>query len=346
MRQPPKLIERKRRTCTTYYVEVKGTQHNLGTDKAEAKRKYGALLAADEPTEVAAGPLLVVELIDQFLAHLKKTAKAEATFKWYDKHLTHKRSGFKSWLLGRHNRLAVTALKPAHVEDWILERYKKGGNHKIGGVRSANRVCNWAVARGLISVNPVAKAVRPTYRPRKNAYLKPEQWAKIIAAIEPGPFHDLVMFLKMTGARPHEACIAEVRHFEPENTCLAFEQDESKGDRDQRVIQLGTGEALEIVKRLATKAERHLFTKENGKPWTNAALNRRCDEVEKATGVHFFCYQLRHSFVTDYLKAGVDPIKVAQLCGHRDLAMILKTYNHTNAKSPHLRDVLDKMNAA
>jgi integrase/recombinase XerD len=42
-------------------------------------------------------------------------------------------------------------------------------------------------------------------------------------------------------------------------------------------------------------------------------------------------HALRHAFVTNSLRAGVNPLLVAQMAGHRDLSMIQSTYSHLNA---------------
>lgn len=345
MRQPS-MFSRQRKHGITYYVEIAGTQHNLGTDKAEAFRKYGALLAEDRPGTAA--KMLVVDLIDQFLKHLKKTAKAEATYTWYRKHLDDPKRGFKGWLVDHFKgRLNVADLSPQHVDDWLLDRYKQSGdNHKIGGIRSISRACNWARKRKLITSNPVADVERPKATPRKHAYLEPASWLKLEAAIGPGPFLDIVQFLKLTGARPHESCIAEVRHFDRANHCLVFPVDESKGKEVERVIQLGTGEAFEIVQRLALAAGEGPIFRRKGKAWTNDALNREFDLVEKVLGFKVFPYQLRHSWITDALIKGIDPVTIAALSGHRDLSMIQRVYSHLKLKGTHLRDTMDRINGA
>lgn len=50
----------------------------------------------------------------------------------------------------------------------------------------------------------------------------------------------------------------------------------------------------------------------------------------------------RHSFGDRMLKAGVDPISVANLLGHRNLAMLANTYSHLNQDPAYLRDALTR----
>ena len=76
-----------------------------------------------------------------------------------------------------------------------------------------------------------------------------------------------------------------------------------------------------------------------------AALAGRRKEIARLALEHGPEYHLgafRHSFADRLLKAGVDPITVANLMGHRNLAMLANVYSHLNQDEEYLRDALGK----
>ena len=185
---------------------------------------------------------------------------------------------------------------------------------------------------------------RPAYQPRE-CYLESEHWQKFFAATK-GPFRDIIQFLRLTGCRPDEACRAEVRHFDRDKRCLVFAKEESKGKKKRRVIPL-VGEAFEIVQRLALSAgDGPIFRTQRGAEWSNSSLNSCCDNVERRSKVKLSPYVLRHTFITDRLTAGMDPVTLAKIVGHTDLKMINDIYSHLDLKSDYLREALERTNVA
>jgi integrase len=352
MRQPKPYF---RKQTQTWYVQLGKVQHNLGRDEAKAYQRYYELLAGREP---ASATMTVVTVIDRFMADLKITAKAARTVEWYARYLTHAKTGFKTWVEKNYNgRLTVADVNSEKVNQWFAKCFKDSGdNDKNGAIRALSRAFNWAADEAkIIPNNPIAKMKRPAYAPREGekAYLTASDWAKLMGIVPDGPFLDLIRFLRLTGARPDEACRAECRHFERDSQCLVFERVSSKGKRRQRVIQLA-GEALEIIQRLTLKhGKGSIFQTTRGKRWTNSSLNSRCDFFrEKAKLDTFFPYQLRHTYVTDALVGGVDVVALSKIVGHQDLAMINAVYSHLEltgrlggAKGNYLREVVEKISS-
>jgi integrase len=54
----------------------------------------------------------------------------------------------------------------------------------------------------------------------------------------------------------------------------------------------------------------------------------------------FFAYAIRHTFITDALRQGCNPVTLAHIVGHKDATMILKIYQHLNLNSGHIRKAL------
>lgn len=348
----PKPFARTRKHVTTWYVHLDG-QINLGTDEKAANEEYHRLMA--QRGTVPAGTMTVSDLMTRFLAWTQKH-RAKATFEWYSEHLRPggirrpdqkrriKPKAFPSFEHHVGQRMKASQVRPGHVEEWLAVRYVDAGpTFKNGGVRALSRAFNWARKQGYIDRNPITDVERPAYQPRE-IYYDAEQWQQILAAIKSPEFLDLVTFMRKTGCRPQEARAVEARHFQRSSKCIEFERAESKGKKHRRVVPLGKS-ALQIVQRLALKSPTGpIFRNPKGEPWTKAAVNHLTGQISKQVGFAFCLYGVRHTFATDALESGVDPITLATLMGHKDVSMLMKVYQHLKLRGKHLRDALDKIN--
>jgi integrase len=315
------------------YVDIDGKPKRLckgDTLTEDGRALYLAALKekGSEPEREYVESRNVRELVDEFLqslqADVKKGKFAPRTYDWYFAHL----NSFAKFI---DAQLTIARLKPFHVQNWLDKKYaNSGGTHQHGAVRSLSRVFNWARKLGMISGNPIAGFERPSAESRE-CYLTDEQW-KQVSAMLGGDFGDLIWFLYLTGCRPLEARSAKVWHFE--NDCLTFERVNSKGKKSRRVILL-EGKALAIVKRRL--GGNYIFTNDRGNAWTSDAMNCRFARIKEKLGFEVFPYIFRHTFITNALKRGLNPLTVAALVGHADATMIMKTYSHLCQDSDHLR---------
>jgi integrase len=315
MRQPQPFY---RKQTQSWYVQIKGRQHSLGKDKDAALQEYYRLMAGEAPVTCKTP---AVQVIDQFLLWTQQN-RAPATYDWYFHHC----QGFAKFIGAK---LTVADIKANHVTRWLEKSYQAAGpTHQNGACRAVSRAFNWARKQGLIQSNPIAGMERPAAEPRE-AYLKPEEWEKLIRSIRPDdPFADLLWFLRETGCRPHEARIVEARHWDKANRRLVLERKNSKGKKRRRVIRLNE-RATEIVTRLALKRpEGELFRNKIGKPWAKGTVICRFSKLRKKLGFALFPYILRHTWCTDALLRGVDPLTVAIFLGHTDASMVMKVYSH------------------
>lgn len=317
-----------------WYVQLNGRQVRLGTDKEEAFIEYHRLMAGELPVT---SKTTVVEIITQFLDWVKSN-RAAATHEFYKKYLAKspktatKRRSLLDYLPASTR---VSDLKPIMVNRWIDDRYKgMSDNYKHCACRAIATCFNWATDLQILTANPVKGFKRPAATPR-DCCLTPDQWQQLIGAVAvDDPFADLLWFMHDSGARPQEARKVTAAHFN--GTRLIFGRAESKGGKDRRVIRLNE-RALAIVQRLAIKnPEGPIFRNVRGVPWTVYAMGCRFAKLRKQLGFYCCPYAMRHTWVTNALLRGVDPLVVAELAGHRDAAMIMKVYSHLTGNDAHL----------
>lgn len=229
-----------RKACDAWYILHEGKQVRLGKEHAEAMREYHRIMAGGE----VEGKERVGEIIHRFLNWVKAN-QAPLTWDFYKGFLIggRKVEGF----IMKQALTKVTSLKPFHVEEWVSRRGLKGtsANRAVSAVM---RCFNWAAKQGLIDRNPLKGMERPAATNRE-CDVTSEQWTAILENVK-GPFRDLLLFARATGARPQEIRAIEARHLR--NDSIVFPRVQSKGKKRQRVIVLPPS-ALEIVKRLAAK---------------------------------------------------------------------------------------------
>jgi len=315
-----------------WYVNLHGRPQRLAEDEEAAWTEYHRLMAGEAPVTPKT---TVAALLERYLLWTQEN-REPGTFNFYARHL-------RSFAKHIGARLRVADLKPHHVERWLAVSYKKAGNtYKHGGCRSLTRAFNWARKQGLITVNPLAAMEKPTPETRE-AYLTAEQWEAVAARLDGDPLLDLFQFMRETGCRPHEARHVEARHWDRAGKRVVLNLALTKGKKGKklpRIIRLNE-RATEIVQRLTLKhPEGPLFRNSRGNPWGAVRLSNRCVELRKQLGFEFFAYIFRHTFCTDALLRGVDPVTVALLMGHKDGTMVLKVYNHLIRHNDFLQEKL------
>jgi integrase len=269
----------------------------------------------------------VDELLDEFLEHVQRNQKPN-TYRLYKGYI----GDFNESIPNKR----VHDLRPHDVQRWLNTKPWNTTTRKIavGAIKTA---FNWAVRQGLIQASPLAGMKKPAALSR-DVLVMPEQWTALAAEIKDEALRDLLVFIRETGSRPQEARFIEALHVRGDHILLP--KVDSKGQKYNRVIWL-TPAAEAILKRLMqSRPEGKLFRNKWGRPWTTGRLNERCRGLSKKLGFQFFPYALRHTWITEGLERGVDPVTLAILAGHKDTTMICRVYQHLARKPDHLKESL------
>jgi len=327
-------------------------------NESAAWEEYHKQMAGRQPVSA---DWTVLDLAQRFLDHHKANSKP-ATVAYYFRALD-------SFTRHVGHRLKVCDLKPYHVQEWMdrnhltVKRARKAGTDENGKdryvtddtgrptrdgfrrnlIRAVKACFKWAEDQELIPRSPVRKVKVPPGRPRGDeAYLMPEQWVKLVAAVKDGLLLDLLTTMKETGCRPQEVRRVESRHFDRAGRCWVFPKDESKNERQARIVHL-TDRAYAICERLAMRSpEGPIFRNRKGNPFTTRGLDYRCFRLTRKLGFPVTPYSVRHTFATDAIIRGVDLQTIATLMGHTDLKMLSQIYQHIRRRSDYLREGLKK----
>jgi len=312
-----------RKSTGAWYVQVlvnkKSKQICLGPDREAAFRKFAAMQLPSRGT--------CAELLGTYLVWVKEH-RAPGTYRWYKEHADS--------FAAASGSEPLAALKPLHLFNWADDR-KVGHTTRSGMLRAVKTAFTWAKRRGLIEISPFAEVRIPQTSPREDC-LSQKQWDKVLEKAE--TLEDLLVTLRETGCRPLELRILEAQYVLGDT--WTFPAKISKGKQCRRVVRM-TAKVRTIINRLASKyPEGPLFRNSRGKPWTRNGLVQAFRRLSRRVGFRVFPYITRHTFATDALVAGVDPITVGVLMGHRDPTMVALVYQHLAQKEDHLQAALAK----
>ena len=319
-RQPKPYL---RKQTKSWYCSIGGRQISLGKDRDAAFEKFYELMGDRE--QVRNDISTLYELSQVYLDWCQENRKPGT----YENH----RRYLKRFILAVGKRLRPHQLKKHQITKW-LEGMTCGSTSKNDAVSVVQRMLNWAVEQDYLSRNPI-KGLKKPRRERRDVFYTEDQWKRIRKQAQQ-PFLDLLDFLHLTGCRPVEARSIEARHLHGD--LVIFPADESKGEREPRVIYL-VPQAKKILDRLLKKhSSGILFRNSQGKPWTKNAIVLRMRRIGEKTGFRVIAYGARHSYATTALaEGGIDPISVAHLMGHRDTTMVSRVYSHLAQNPDYLR---------
>ena len=205
-----------------------------------------------------------------------------------------------------------------------------------------------AVEELLIPANPCAviRVASPRLGDRAVRVLDRDEVARLLDAAPEGLGRCLLRVLAEGGLRISEALglrwadldlAAEPPRLRVERRIVDGDVDVPKSSFGRRTVPLTRQAARELrAWRLASPWSLDtdsVFCDELGGPWRLWDLRRRIlDPAARVAGLDTFGFHvLRHSFVTNLLRAGVPAVTVSRLAGHASPAFTLSVYSHVLA---------------
>lgn len=212
-----------------------------------------------------------------------------------------------------------------------------------------------ARALRLIATNPVEDVSRPKVERRELRVLDHEESARLLSAAASTRFHVPVFLALATGMRRGEVLalrwgdvdlnggsLQVVESLEQTNAGLRFKA--PKTTRSCRQIALPTS-AVELLRahRVKQLEERLLlglgrndgdlvFTQIIGQPVSPDNFSKEFSRLVKRAGLrHVTFHALRHTHITNLLRAGVHPKVAAERAGHSSVSVTMDVYSHVVA---------------
>jgi integrase len=258
------------------------------------------------------------------------------------------------WLLGKATAalgdVRLAELSPKDVHAWRLTIPE---GHRFEATQALRQVLTRAVVWGLIEDNPAKRGV-PNPMPRSKEKRPFESWQQIEAvAAGLGPVYGpMVVFAAATGLRPSELFALEQRDVDRRSGVVYVRRAYANGRIKHTKTRLSTRAvprqtiALEALDRLPPSQDSLLFPNSRGSYIDFRSFGRRhWKPAQTKAGIEPLrhLYDLRHTYATFALRAGVSVFAVSRFMGS-SIAMIDRHYGHLARDSrEHAVSLLDAL---
>lgn len=262
-------------------------------------------------------------------------------------------------------------VKPLHCQN-VLNQMSMG-DYKDSTIKLARITMNVlfddAVDNGLITKNPVTKSVKvasDNEETSKRAMSVDEQ-KRFLEMAKDSSYFNQYLFVLQTGLRTGELTALKWSDVDFENKVLHirrtmdFRNNEwkistTKTKNGKRDVPL-TQKAIEILSNLrkdnrktnVIPMEYHdlVFLSKNGKPILNSAYNIILRRICEKSGIEkFSMHELRHTFATRCIQAGMTPKTLQGILGHANISTTMDIYVHVteDSKSREIKSVESMLN--
>lgn len=261
------------------------------------------------------------------------------------------------WLLGKavavFGERPVGELRSEEVAAW---RIALSPGYRFDATQALRQVLARAVVWGMIDVNP-AKLGVDNPSPRRREQRPFESWAELdaVAANLSPRYRPMVLFAAATGLRPAEWLALEWRDIDLEAQVVYVHRSFTKGrlkcpktEASRRAVPLQTI-ALEALDRQTSKRHGALVfpAQRGGYLDIHNFRNREWKPAQVAAGIEPLrrIYDLRHTFATFALRAGISTFDLSRYMG-ASLTMIDRHYGHLARDGrEHAIRLLDELSA-
>lgn len=294
-----------------------------------------------------ASTLTVAQYVDQWLVAKKQNIRENTLYTY---------TGYvEQYVRNEIGKMKLSAVKPIHIEQWQTALLTRISARTVASVRTMlSTVFQRAVRQQMLTRNPVRDSEAVRFKRAEKQCFDPRQAVAFMAECE-GQIGLLLKLMLNTGLRPEEVMAVRWRDLEIESKGVVrvnqvvlrlagggWKFYEPKTRNSIRGIGFPTFLIPELKEhrktQLATrlKVGRHyqdhdlVFATAIGTPYTKSPIRDEFKRTLKRADLSMTMrlYDLRHSFVTLSLLAGVDVKTVSEEAGHASVAFTLDHYGH------------------
>jgi integrase len=312
-----------------------------GRTKREVTDKLGALRHADAIEQEVDRNITVGALLDEW------RAKAVP-----NRNLTPGTIGVHDWAIESW-RPVIGSRKAAELRPTDIERALVKINKRRPMARSTmvklrstlNQAMAWAVKRGDLARNPVVGVELPSdlAAERPKVALTVDQLDALRAELVGHPMEALFLLSAGAGLRPGEAAAVQVDAIDLKGKIVKvvgsvrlhhgkpYLSEDVKNAKSRRAVELRDMVVDALTRHLKAAGIRSglLFTAPDGGPVWSSTVRSELTAACTAAGVPVVTpNELRHTFTTHAVDAGIPPHVVADMLGHTNTRMIERHYRH------------------
>jgi integrase len=333
-----------------HYETVRGS-------KADAQRRLRELLTSmDKGSYVPPTKYTVKDILYQWLEGYCKTNCQQRTIDGYE-------SAARRHLVSSLGHIQLKDLQPRTIQICYGTLCETLSNRTVLHVhRVLSQSLKWAVRQNYIGRNPCELVDPPSPRGRTMRTLSAFEVGLLLDSARDNYYYPVVYTAVSTGLRRNELLGLRWRDVDLDLLSISVSQTlykgrgrvefkEPKTEYSRRRVSMTPKLALFLRE---YKAEREslycqlgvtltlddlVFTNEKGKPIDPSTLTHNFGRIVKRAGLVARFHDLRHSYASLMLAAGVHPKIVSEALGHSTVAITLDIYSHV---TPGLQEAAAK----
>jgi integrase len=303
-----------------------------------------AALARQHAAQGTRGPMTVADAMADYIKylHLEKRTGADAERRAnalilpelgaikLDDLTTARLLSWRDALAEQPARLRTTRGEPQNSRKPTTDDARRARRATVNRTTAILKAAlNRAFRHGLVDVDLAWRRLSPfkNTSAARPGHLSVAEAKRLINAANPNSgFRDLVRAALATGCRYGELCALQVRDFHHNKIAIT----RSKSGKPRNVVLNAEGVALFEQLTAGRAGDQVMLRRADGGPWQKSQqaspMAEACRAAKIAPSIGF--HQLRHSYASLCIMAGVPLLVVAHNLGHRDTSMIEKHYGH------------------
>ena len=338
--------------------------------KSQAQRRLHELLySLEQGAFVKPKRITLAEWLNDWLNGYVKTSCSTRTLDGY-------RTIVRNHLVPNLGMLPLSQIQPQHIQQAYAQLLEGADGKRLSPQtvlhihRALFGALNYAVRQGLLIRNPAQLVDPPPAKKRKMKTLMPQEVSRLLDIAEETRYYPIIYTAVKTGLRQAEMLGLPWRDLDLDLASLSVTQvlykrrgvcefKEPKTEHSRRRINLSPSLALFLREYRAQTEEQRLllgkplsdddlvFGNVDGTPMDPGTLTHNFARIARRAGVPGIRFHdLRHTFASLMLLAGVHVKVVSEMLGHSSVAFTLDVYSHVipglqEAAGKRLDEVLD-----
>ena len=256
--------------------------------------------------------------------------------------------------LGEYQISKITTIQIQRMYNDLKENGRRRDVKKLGKGLSGNTVrgihmllheiMEYALKENMILKNPTNGTTIPKIEPIELQVLNEKQLKTFISALQSDKAWSDFFYLEiMTGLRRGEICalqwsdldMVEKKLYVNRSASYQGEVGKTKTLYSERVIKLPHSVYDVLIERSKTSRSEWIFPhpKDLSKPMPGDLALKRLRMILESAGLpHIRFHDLRHTFATHAVSAGIDPKTLSSILGHSKASFSLDRYGHVTAE--------------
>ena len=264
-------------------------------------------------------------------------------------------SRFKMYILPAFGKMKLSEISTVACQQFLVntlnngrikDREKKGPALSLSTVTGIRRTLNSclqkAVDEGILIKNPCSKVKLPAGSKPEMKTMKKEELGAFMEEAKRSGCYEFYYLELSTGLRLGEICALEWSDLDVKNKTISVKRSAQKIKGEIVISTPKTKSSIrtirindDLVDLLLAMKERQIESKyifpspETGGVRDLPAVTRKLHRIQERAGVQQIRFHdLRHTFATLTLEAGVDVKTVSHMLGHTDAGFTMNTYMH------------------